>query len=199
MTDNEYFVMSHMYGVRPDGLGGPFNVIAIKLWHGKAISWDGRLIRHCTSVTRPDGREGSHAADGGKQTINHVHGTFTAAKEQIVHAGRKRAAPTLLRETNELANDGNEIDFYVEDEREELAPYNPTIEETDPDNDPVPKEDGDWDWHCAMKKRELNDKRKLESEKQGGNKPANLPAPDRMQTPQPTAMVDVPTSALWES
>jgi hypothetical protein len=128
-----------------------------------------------------------------------VHGTFTAAKEQIVHAGRKRAAPALLRETNELANDGNEIDFYVEDEREELAPYNPTIKETDPDNDPVPKEDEDWDWHWAMKKRERNYKRKLESEKQGGNKPANLPAPDRMQTPQPTAMVDVPTSALWES
>ena len=58
------------------------------------------------------------------------------------------------------------------------------------------------------------EKRKLASEKQGGNKPANLPAPDldapisydirrivasqlhRMRTPQPTAMVDEPTSRL---
>ena len=41
---------------------------------------------HCTSVTRPDGREGNHAADGGKQTINHVYVTFTVAKERIVYA-----------------------------------------------------------------------------------------------------------------
>jgi hypothetical protein len=165
--------------VCPDGLAGPFNGISIKLGNATAISWDGRLIQHCTSVTCPDGREGSHVADaGGKQTINHVYGTFTAAKERIVHAGRKRA--TLLRETKEFANDGNEIEFHVEDEREELSPYNPTIEEVDPDNDPVPKDDGDWHWHWAMKKRERNEKRKLEPEKQGGNKPANLRAPDRM-------------------
>jgi hypothetical protein len=76
-----------------------------------------------------------------------VYGTFTAAKEQIVHAGRKRAA--LLRETKELASDSNEIEFHVEDEREELAPYNQTIEEADPDNHLMPKDDGDWDWHWA--------------------------------------------------
>jgi hypothetical protein len=71
---------------------------------------------------------------------------------------------------------------------------------------------------AMKKKRERNETRKLESEKQqGGNKPANLPAPDlnapssydgrrivasqlhRMQIPQPTVMVDVPTSGLWDS
>ena len=77
----------------------------------------------------------------------------------------------------------------------------------------VPKDDGDWDWHWAMKKRE----RKKESwrlRNKVANKPANLPAPDldapisydirrivasqlhRMRTPQPTAMVDEPTSRL---
>jgi hypothetical protein len=100
-------------------------------------------------------------------------------KEQIVHAGRKRAA--LLRETKELASDSNEIEFHVEDEREELAPYNQTIEEADPDNHLMPKrmtEIGIGIGRAMKKKRERNETRKLESEKQGGNKPANLPAPD---------------------
>jgi hypothetical protein len=181
-----------------------------------AIRCDGRLIRHCTSVTRLDGREGSHVAYGGEQIINHVYGAFTAAKERIVHAGCKRAA--LLREKKELTNDGNKIEFHVEDEREELSPYNPTIKEADPHDDLVLKDEGDWDWHWAtMKKSKRNAERKLESEKQGGDKPANVPAPDldaplsydgrrivasqlhRMQTPQPTAMVDVPTSGSWDS
>jgi hypothetical protein len=122
-----------------------------------------------------------------------------------------------LRQTKDFADDGSEIAFHVEDEREELSPYNLMIKEADPDDDSVPNDDGDWDWHWAMKKRERNEKRKLESEKQGGNKPANLPAPDlespfsydcrrivasqlhRIRRQQPTTMVNVPTSGLRDS
>ena len=64
----------------------------------------------------------------------------------------------------EVTNDGNEIEFHVEDEREELSPYDPTVEDADPDDETAPKDDGDWDRHWAMKKRERNEKRELESE-----------------------------------
>ena len=33
--------------------------IVIKLFHGIAVSWDGRVIRHCTSVT--DVGQNNHA------------------------------------------------------------------------------------------------------------------------------------------
>ena len=90
MGDNWYFVMPNVHGTLPGG-SGQFDGLAIKLRHGTAISWDGRLIRHCTSVSRPDGQNGSLAGSGCDQ-INHLYGTFTAAKESIVNAGRKRCA-----------------------------------------------------------------------------------------------------------
>ena len=112
-ASNWYFILPNVYGTLPDG-SGSFNGIAIKLRHGTAISWDGRLIRHCTSVARPDGPKGSLAGSGGKQT-NHLYGTFTAAKEKIVEAGRKRAAKMLY---------GGNFDFHTEhcDEERESAP-----------------------------------------------------------------------------
>ena len=73
-TANWYFVMSHVRCL-PRWFGR-----ALQQYCNQASTWDGRLIQHCTSVTRPDGHEGSHAANGGKQTIHYVYGTFTAAK-----------------------------------------------------------------------------------------------------------------------
>jgi len=89
MASDWYFVMPNLHGVKPDG--SKFNGVAIKLRHGTAISWDGRTIRHCTSLSRPDG-PGTNVAGQSVKTVNHVYGTFTAAKERIVQAGRKRAA-----------------------------------------------------------------------------------------------------------
>ena len=74
---NWYFLMPNVYGVKDDGTH--YNGIAIKLKLGTAISWDGRVVRHCTAVP----------CTGGS---NHVYGTFTAAKERIVCLGRKLAA-----------------------------------------------------------------------------------------------------------
>ena len=60
----------------------------MKLTHGVAISWDGRTIRHCTSVSKPDGVEGKRIGEGHQHFRNHLYGTFTAAKVRIVQAGR---------------------------------------------------------------------------------------------------------------
>jgi hypothetical protein len=51
---NWFVVMPNVYGRRPDG--STFSGIAIKLLYGVAISWDGRVLRHCTSLSHPDGR-----------------------------------------------------------------------------------------------------------------------------------------------
>ena len=50
-------------------------------------------MRHCTSVSEPDGSPvegaGDHWAVGVRHTKNHLYGTFTATKERVVEAGRK--------------------------------------------------------------------------------------------------------------
>ena len=45
--------MPHLYGMGNDG--HPFDGVAVKLYHGTAIRWDGHVICHCTSLTSPDG------------------------------------------------------------------------------------------------------------------------------------------------
>ena len=91
---NWYFIMPNVHGTRLDG--PPFAGVAIKLRHGTAISWDGRVVRHCTSITMPDGIDGRSPLDSHRKRdfANHVYGTFTAAKERIVEAGRRFAAAT---------------------------------------------------------------------------------------------------------
>ena len=90
--ENWYFVLPNAHGLKPDGVT-KFRGMAVKLGHGVAISWDGRVIRHCTSVSHPDGMECARA-DKVKDShfCNHLYGTFTAAKERIVRAGRAKAS-----------------------------------------------------------------------------------------------------------
>ena len=71
--------MPNLHGVSDDRR--TFNGVAIRLCHGTAISWDGRVIRHCILLSYPDGPEGNIVGQG---TGNHLYGTFTAAKEPIV-------------------------------------------------------------------------------------------------------------------
>jgi hypothetical protein len=59
---NWYILMPNLYGKRPDGR--LFAGIAVKLAHGVAISWDGLVIRHCTSLSQPDGPDGGRVGDG---------------------------------------------------------------------------------------------------------------------------------------
>ena len=93
---NWYLVMPNIHGRRPGAnlTWVPFAGLAILITNGVSISWDGRNIRHCTSVSEPDG---TSLADGDwagsvRRTQNHLYGTFTASKERVVDVGRKVSA-----------------------------------------------------------------------------------------------------------
>ena len=72
-SKNWYFVLPNVYGRCEQIRGGHFNGVAIRLRHGMAISWDGRVIRHCTSVMDLD-----------CVANQHVFGTFCAAKSKNI-------------------------------------------------------------------------------------------------------------------
>ena len=76
-TNSWYFILPNVSG-KKNISGRTYDGVAIKLTHGTLISWDGRLIRHCTSVM--DRKEGCH-----------VYGTFFGAKTKVVHYGVQRA------------------------------------------------------------------------------------------------------------
>ena len=56
---NWFLVLPNIYGVRPNPDGHEwirFEGLAIRITNGVSIvSWDGRDIRHCTSLSEPDG------------------------------------------------------------------------------------------------------------------------------------------------
>jgi hypothetical protein len=91
---NWYFVMPNLHGRQPDGRA--FSGLAVQLTHGVAISWDGRVIRHCTSLSQPDGPAVDTVCEGSKCGMNHLYGTFTSAKERVVDAGRTLSAAGAL-------------------------------------------------------------------------------------------------------
>jgi hypothetical protein len=88
-----FFVLPGVYGVTPDGR--PFSGLAIELCYGVAISWDGRVICHCTSImSRVTGDTQSPTIEE-----NHVDGTFCAAKARVIDHGifvSKRSRDDLL-------------------------------------------------------------------------------------------------------
>jgi hypothetical protein len=86
--ENWYFIMPNVEGKRPDGT--KFTGLAIKLGHGIAISWDGRIVRHCKSVSCPDGLDSGYVGVGKDSTsfVNTLYGVFTCAKEKIIRTGR---------------------------------------------------------------------------------------------------------------
>ncbi|KAI2513045.1 hypothetical protein MHU86_1336 [Fragilaria crotonensis] len=90
--ENWYFIMPNVEGKRPNGT--KFTGLAIKLGHGIAISWDGRIVRHCTSVSCPDGLDSGYVGVAKDSTsfVNTLYGVFTCAKEKIVQAGRAGCA-----------------------------------------------------------------------------------------------------------
>jgi hypothetical protein len=93
---NWYLVMPNIHGVRPgeNSEWVRFDGLAILITHGVSISWDGRDIRHCTSVSEADGN--AMAEGDWSRTVqmseNHLYGAFTAAKERVVECGRKLSA-----------------------------------------------------------------------------------------------------------
>ena len=101
---NWFFLLPNVYGTKPDGT--KFRGMAVKLGHGVAISWDGRVLRHCTSVCHPDGMENERVSDTkGSRFHNHLYGTFTAAKERIVQAGRMLSAARYFAPSSSAENE----------------------------------------------------------------------------------------------
>lgn len=83
-AENWYFVMPNVLGV--DEVGKEFRGLAVKLSHGVAISFDGRVLRHCTSLSPPNAGCGALLS-----APNLLFGSFTAAKERVLQAGRVHA------------------------------------------------------------------------------------------------------------
>ena len=109
---NWFFIMPNLHGVRPDGV--PFAGVAIRLSHGVAISWDDRIICHCTSLSKPDGPDGNRVGEGRHR--NHLYGTFTAAKERVVNAGRILSAKALQSKPPQASGDCSDDDGESSDD-----------------------------------------------------------------------------------
>ena len=89
---NWFFVLPNVHGLKPDGVT-KFRGMAVKLGHGVAINWDCRVIRHCTSVSHPDGMGCGRVGEVKDSHFrNHLYRTLTAAKERIVRVGRAQSA-----------------------------------------------------------------------------------------------------------
>ena len=58
--------------------GGRSEGLRLQKGHGVAISWDGRVIRHCTSVSHPDGLKCGRVGEVKDSNFkNHLYGTFS--------------------------------------------------------------------------------------------------------------------------
>jgi hypothetical protein len=94
------FVLPNVYGRRNGDGHRTYNGLATQLTHGVLISWDGRLIRHCTSLmNRP-------------QELEHVYGTYFAAKNSIVRYGARIAqqrAHELAQQQQQQQQKVNEV------------------------------------------------------------------------------------------
>ena len=107
-TGGWYFVLPNMVGTFPDS-NREYNGIAIKLTHGVLVSWDGRLIRHGTSVMNRQGN---------------VFGTFFAAKTKVVKHGmldsqRKKEELKSLIDVPIDDDDNSSAESIVEESEEE--------------------------------------------------------------------------------
>ena len=127
-ASNWYFIMPNVHGTREDG--SPFSGLVVRLYHGVAISWDGRVLRHCTSVSKPDGEDSAEVRSGGGQRFdNYLYGTFTACKDKVVEVGRANARAALFSTCKDDTNKGvttsldDEVITQDEEEKEEVLNF----------------------------------------------------------------------------
>lgn len=73
-TEDWYFVLPNVYGQIP-GSKETYNGLAIRLMHGVLVSWDGRVVRHCTSMMN---------------RRSNVYGTFYASKSKNIALGQRQ-------------------------------------------------------------------------------------------------------------
>ena len=81
---NWYFILPNLIGFNEDG--SVFQGVAIRLHHGIAIAWDGRVLRHCTALT--GGVRDPVGANVG--VTGHVFSTYLGTKVALVERFRQR-------------------------------------------------------------------------------------------------------------
>ena len=112
-TKNWFFVLPNVYGTKP-GTGDSYNGLVIRLCHGVLISWDGRIIRHCTSMMERN-------APGGKKRGHNVYGTFFAAKTRHIALGQQQCESKLASAWYQEINDVLGKSQEKEDEEKKLS------------------------------------------------------------------------------
>lgn len=73
-TEDWYFLLPNVYGQIP-GTKKTYNGLAIRLTHGVLVCWDGRVVRHCTSMMNRK---------------SNVYGTFFASKSRNIALGQRQ-------------------------------------------------------------------------------------------------------------
>ena len=115
-----YFVIPNVCGLRPD-TKTKFRGMAVKLDHGMAISWDGRLIRHCMSVSCPDGIERGFVTKKRESPFrNHLTELSQRRRKKLW----RRGTPDAQKVLSCLCNDG--LQGAAKQEEEE-TPWGPRI------------------------------------------------------------------------
>lgn len=142
-TKDWYFVLPNVFGKKEEN-GRTYNGMAIRLTHGVLISWDGRLIRHCTSMMNRAER-------------SHVYGTFFAAKSSVVFYGMNRKIERHKRDIQRLleqkiiasvSKECSEDDLASDDQRS--VPLDPSDDESLEDSNSGDSTDDDGIDRCDI-------------------------------------------------
>jgi hypothetical protein len=80
------FGLPKVYETKP-GFWESYNGLVIRLCHGVLISWDGRIICHCTPMMERN-------APGDKKQGHSVYGTFFAAMTRHIALGQQQWNPS---------------------------------------------------------------------------------------------------------
>ena len=84
------------------------------------------MLRHCTSVSKPDGEDSAEVRSGGGQRFdNYLYGTFTACKDKVVQVGRANVCAALFSTCKDDTNGG--VTTSLDDEVITLAKGIPVV------------------------------------------------------------------------
>ena len=105
-VENGLFVLPTVHGMKRDGVI-KIRGMAVKLGHVVAIGWDGRVIRHCTSVSNPDGMEVCEGCQSKglpllQPSLRNIH----SCKQENCSGGKDQSFSKWLREIRCYSSSG---------------------------------------------------------------------------------------------